>query len=588
MKNHIIICICISFVCFNVVSAQSLERELQHIRYPKINPINPDLFGYNYGKEIHISYKTLDNKIIKISCNNNNNNEEISLYGPSDESSEEVRTKCDYFDWRPVADYDNRFWYIYISYHKRKIIAGYVKINKDEKIIDQEFDIRSFEGEVSRPLWSPDGQYIIYRDGNTLKLLSNLYKAISNNDMQLIKSDDIANDLFFPSWSNNSRFIVAEYSPDISLSTNDLKIVDLSKFQTGDEQYYMSSVKALDKAKILQDDYQIAKPVWSFDDKYLSVLIESYVQGQWDIIMLEVIKDDNGDILGLENQNYIRSRSIVSNISRPDLRYGFPIFALGDNNPSIAYFENNPANNYPFIIQDIKSRRTISPDSTNQNRDLNLIKIKDRYVASFVHQNEGAYRLNRMIISADSTYTIGALPANIASLVSQKKELNSNKIKLLSGVFPGAGQIHKGEVVKGISISLLFTSFVGTSIYLNGQVNGDIMSYNNMKGNYLNTYNYNNSVNISDYTSFINNRTISYQQLKYKKDTIKNNQTYLTVVLIAALSTYIYNLLDVLNDNIYYKEGTSKKLKIQPYVKTSRAKTSNYFNTGISIKRAIN
>jgi len=569
-----------------------------HHRHPRINPINPKLVAFEYRGNIRIVDKSNNNNIImEIECEDYDS-DDFDLGGLFDQPTDTKElsrdgNNCVEFDWRPVLDQNGNYWFTYVQMDNKSLNFGFV--NNDERCgeeTDYECDLFSVyrsSNNIFRPKWSPNGQHIIFNDGRDLVKSNQLYNQLRKKEFETFDTVHLTSHAFFAEWSPDGRYLAYEYNNPQDQENANIFLMDLKSGSDTDGRNSIRNIQELILATGAPADGRF-KPRWSESGRYISYLIESYIEGQWDVKVLEVLwsgnNPGNSEIDGLSSITGRTSRQFASNVSRgTEMRTGFPITTIRDSDGSTEVLFviradqdlNNPIRVYPInrgvINQGVENRaRNIS--RTSQNEHMDVVFDGETTHISYVSQERGSMRLQKMYFNRSGE--LGQSSVTYPDHFEIPRELSQRTAMIRSAILPGWGHYYKGERRKGLIHFGAAAAVAGSMVYLISKNNSDANTFNNLKAELPDP-----ARSISDLIEGPNsieninneyqNRWSDYQRLADQQSKISRNNLLITLGATALVGGYLYTIYDsqkgfpVLLD----RDNNRTQLVLQPQIMPS-------------------
>lgn len=554
-----------------------------HQRHPKINPINPNLIAYEYKGNIEIMDKSTNAVVFRDECEEQEV-EESTIGGlfeiqEGEDAPERSYFNCAYFDWRPILDQNGNYWFTYTSGVENALYIGYISYTLDKEIASyklrsyQKFEIfQSADNQVYRPRWSPKGQYLIFNNGSGLYKTDRLYRSLREKDFESIDVSKIADHAYSAEWSPNGRYIIYEYSPpadqlDREERQGRLFLLDLEGPEPGEATTNIEDL-IIRTGAMASERY---KPRWSDSGNYLSFLIPSYTENNWDVKVVEVLYGENGEIEGLDSITGRVSRAFVENVFRgAELRSGYPITTLSGEDGSNEYLfvikddqaNNNPIKIYPIDEETINEgveKRSFTISSTNQNDNLDVVYDGSVTHLSYVSQVDGALKLQNVYMNSDVVFT----EEPEITIRNVPKELSRGGAFFRSALFPGLGQFYKGETKKGLIFGGAAVLTTAGAIYLASNNSSRVSDFKSVEYPQQPE-----SKSVSGIEDFYTKRQERYDQLKGIKSDIDRNNTFIIASVAVLAGVYLYNIYDSMRGFpiIRDRENNKIKLSLQPQV----------------------
>lgn len=440
-------------------TSQMLDDDYNnHPTFPSINPVNPDLVSYEKGGRIIITDAQRPGSIVaSIFCIKS----DIEIIPEFRDAPEEFYRdsdygQCKYFSWRPVKDSFGNYWFAFVSDDERKIFTGFIssrKICTDSYSCNWfaiEYEAKSAVNALTGLQWSPDGSMLLFVEGDEIRLLYDLYSLIykhSGPEFELLE-ESLGNG-HFPAWSPDGKYIA--YEP-VDAESGDIRILNYLKFAQGNKVEHDFRTIERNAESITNR----TKPSWSPDAKYLSYLTSletsnEKVGGQrsWGVRVVGL----NYDLAG--NMHAVPAHSVFlleENISRTyEYRSGLPLVNLvsRQNNTFLLSIENDAQNNLPIQIRDIRRGHTTVtldldlPRNIN-NQYLQAVGFDNKIRLAYTSQTGSTTRLNIDDVELPGGFRTPSFKAY------KPVDLNRNSALWRSALFPGWGQLYKGEKEKAL------------------------------------------------------------------------------------------------------------------------------------------
>ncbi len=588
-------------------SEQIKNESIPHQRYPKINPINPNLVAYEYGEKIRIVNKSSSNfpdfPLFEIECGSMQAvqaTQSVSIFETTGDLGviEPQRNDfdCAYFDWRPILDSRGNYWFSFTSSVSNTLYLGFINPTLQCYQVDEttdklvikgcEYDvlIRADNNTITRPKWSPDGQFLLYNDGNGLYMTMGLHDHIRRKDFSDLEISLLTRDAYYPEWSPNGRYIIYEFNTslaanvvgDISADSVlvNLHIMDLKS--PGTNSVFLSL--PIDNYLVQSSVNERVKPKWSQSGRYLSYLIPSVFEDRWDLKVTEVVLDETMDqILRLESVSGRQSRAYVTDVFRgSELRSGYPITTLSDGNTEeeiLIYIKRDQENQNPIHVVPISrdaarvgiQRRTIIFNDSVLNDNIDAFFDGNVTHLTYSSQEGSAMRLQKKYMNRE----FGEIHERMVPIpisYDLPRELSSRASTYRSVILPGLGQMYKGETGKGFVYLSTFAAATAGLVMIANKNRTDFAKFNEINIEFDNNLVETNT--LEGIEKYYQKRNADYRDLLELKEDISLNNTLIITAGVVMVGVYFYSIYDSRRGFpvIRTRDGSRTRLSVQPEI----------------------
>ncbi len=201
-----------------------------NISYPVPSPSNPDIMAYTRQDDnqryLHIYHIAtgIDERVTRVTRTEQNpGNPTNPIRSSTRTETEEMMRKAGLpsghfegdFSWWPVLDQFGYKWFTFTGTKsgKTQLHIGYITSNATLNMAV--FPI-AFGNVVTNPVFSPDGNALVFSADGDLYLVPDIGKVIRMRDfseMNPVRITDNPNGCYFPAWSHDSRMIAYQSSP---------------------------------------------------------------------------------------------------------------------------------------------------------------------------------------------------------------------------------------------------------------------------------------------------------------------------------------------------------------------------------------
>lgn len=554
-SNYFVLLCCVVLLVPDFLSARQTDspgeqREGQREVKAVINPSNPGLFSYIAERDntLRIAYVTGRNRFADIL--------QLCRYAEivrDDIGREEElisNISCDDLNWRPVLDEDGRYWFMFVSRAENRIYAGFLSHNLDCSGNDNcgYFQLNIAlpgDGAILRPKWSPDGDMFLFEFGGNILKVSEIGSPQSLSDKSIVPLVFIENGSY-PDWSSNQEFIAFERNGDVL-------VFNYRQYLRNPRIDYYSVNRNLPADRV----FEKSRPTWSSNSTHLSYFIpetsssitDSEENFTWNILVRTLITE--GDDFGFRPLN--RERFQVRSVSRTrdTLSGPFIVNLLTDGSERVysGFINNDPENNFPVILRSLRSdgrqlSTTLSRTEHVNNDYLTMMPSRNRIHFIYSSQQSGELKLNLGTWeSQDYEFTPSYTFQNVGSQQAFTRSL----------LFPGWGQIYKGQNTKGLGLMAGSALLIGSGVYFGIEAQNALNEYNRQ---------------LNQFRSLINDNQATPSQLaevrKRRDDALdsqRRNNSLQTACLSLFAFAYIYNLYDVRQGFPIYKRVSKERVE---------------------------
>ena len=396
-------------------------------------------------------------------------------------SAEDLATYYGDLDWRPVVDPRGLRWFTFVAPGDDGRFDPYLGW-VDPRAESEANRWRAFPlpvpGMAASPRWSPDGRSLLLTIDSELHVIPDVTRAMRAGRATGYRSFPLLSapeGIFYPAWSPDGRAIAFDeraVSPAGEVSWG-FRVVNLDPARTR-IQGPPVSVTAFEPGR----DQRRAS--WSPDGRFIAYHADPELAGtdgagrRWEVRIVEVFRSDGDGRIGrgAAVQNTPQGTSLATQIIAPSIRLeqnqrrGPQWIQLPQGERFIGYVEFDPDRGDPLTIARIDAwlsgqhqsefRQSIRTESVN-HRSFNLAVVPGTARLVFLAH---AYDEDQGGTTSLRVQHQNLVPSHSTSL-GVPHEASRWRAMRRSAVFPGLGQRHKGQSLRGIGFSLAAAAGLG-------------------------------------------------------------------------------------------------------------------------------
>jgi len=387
--------------------------------------------------------------------------------------------------WRPVLDTNGRQWFVFVSSAGGSGYSLYLSyLTADGSLAGRTIKL-PFEGQAGYPSWSPDGQQLVFSGspkgmtGNALFLYPDVHRFLRANrggtpaNASPVPLTDNVRESLYPEWSPDGQYIAYQSRrPRGSGQSNwGISLLDIKTWAGPRSGSTPRSVRLSTRF----EDYHEYKPSWSTDGSYVGFYVTQSEVGsgagnrRQDIGVLELIQGSDGRIQGGRVLSGYTGDRLAKNVLPNETRG--PVWHPVEGAPALIYVEKEENRGNPIYLADVARW---SNDNSNYSRRLSAQFAKETRFHEEATATRGAEGLRLAFASQvgrslrlqlrdvrETAYRAPATP-------QVRKEVSRTAAGWRSAVFPGWGQLHKGQGSRALLFALaggaaLTTAVVGAT-----------------------------------------------------------------------------------------------------------------------------
>jgi len=550
------------------------------IENPLFCPSNPDIVSYERtdGTGHHLYFYHKDERYV--AALETEQDAPQHLLANSDTLMSQMVPYTGQINWRPVLDANGRQWFVYLrgpSVGEAGLYLSYLNADGQQKVSDT-YKL-SFSQAVETPRWSPDGDALVFVSEGQLYGARNIHDIIYKGEANRFHPVQLTHELhgaYYPAWSPDGRFIAyqsVEMAPGVR--NVDIKVIAIPK----DGQKGPSRPVNVTRELRQTDEY---KPSWSPDGRYLAYYSSEQPQNAYndpamDIGVTEIRYDDyNGSINRGQRlsgtHEHIASKVLPNRDRGPDWAVSYEgdkkfqslVYVTAGNDRQDGRLMSSSLNNWMKKQQnysiDLSKRLYIDSDDPLYGTTT-LLPHHRRFL--YLAREDNMENLHVQDLPT---------PGQPVTIV---RELSEQKAFHKSLLFPGLGQLYKGDKAKGILLVNIETGALGALVYL-------MATRPTLKDRYENWKWLNSKTTENTDPSYI---SIRKKQLNNYSNALDVNRKLQFIMGGIAVATYGYSLMDVKSG---FPLRVERKLSANRSISAGFTPQMAYFNEKTFITPGLN